>query len=89
MEYTKEDWSREGNKITAYERGTIAVCPSPKDGGVFEFIANAHLIASAPDLYEALVGLLEAYDVTLPSEECDYPDYWVKALQARAKAEGK
>ena len=44
---------------------------------------------AVPDLYEALVGLLEAYDVNLPAEECDYPDYWIKALQARAKAEGK
>ena len=47
------------------------------------------IIAAASDSYEALVGLLEAYDVNLPAEECDYPDYWIKALQARAKAEGK
>ena len=68
----------------AYEQDTICRLEYTEN-----MVANANLIASAPDLYEALIGLLEAYDVNLPAEECDYPDYWVKALQARAKAEGK
>ena len=46
------------------------------------------IISAASDTYEALVGLLEAYDVSLPAEECDYPIYWIKAIQAKAKAEG-
>ena len=55
MNYTRGEWIKEGNKIIAFGRGTIAICPSPtNNGGVLEFIANAHLIAAAPDLYEAL-----------------------------------
>ncbi|KKN21722.1 hypothetical protein LCGC14_0922620 [marine sediment metagenome] len=53
--YTKGKWERKGNKIEAFGKGTIAVCPSPTtDRGVLEFIANAHLIAQAPRMYEAL-----------------------------------
>jgi len=55
MEYTKEDWKKQGNKVIAFGRGIIAVCPSPANGnGVLEFEANAHLIAASPRLYEAL-----------------------------------
>ena len=55
MDYTKEKWIKKGNKIIAFGKGTIAICPSPTDSeGVLEFIANANLIALAPDMYEAL-----------------------------------
>lgn len=62
-DYTKGDWTRQGNKITAFGSGTIAICPPPtNDEGVFEFIANAHLIAAAPELYEALKYIVRALD---------------------------
>jgi len=53
--FTKGEWKREGNKIQKIGQGTIAICPSPTNNeGVFEFIANAKLIAVAPAMYEAL-----------------------------------
>ena len=56
MNYTKGEWKKEGNKIKVFGRGTIAICPSPTDDeGVLEFVANAHLIAAAPEMYEALL----------------------------------
>lgn len=55
MEYTKGEWRRKGNKIEAFGKGVIAYCPSPTTSdGVLEFIANAHLIAAAPSMHEAL-----------------------------------
>ncbi len=58
MNYTKGEWKKEGNKIKVFGRGTIAICPSPTDDeGVFEFAANAHIIAAAPEMYEALAYL--------------------------------
>ena len=53
MEYTKGKWELKGNKIIKPGQGTIAICPTQSDG-VLEFIANAHLIAIAPDMYKAL-----------------------------------
>lgn len=48
MEYTKGKWIKEGNKIKAFGKGTIAICPSPTNNeGVLEFVGNTFLIASA------------------------------------------
>lgn len=58
MEYTKGEWKKNGNKIEVFSCGVVAQCPAPDNGGVFEFVANAQLIASAPELYEALRGIL-------------------------------
>ena len=55
MEYTKGEWVKSGNKVCVSGSGTIAICPSPaNDEGVMEFVANVHLIAAAPRMYEAL-----------------------------------
>ena len=60
MEYTKGEWIREGNKIIAFGRGTIAICPSPTtNNGVVEFIANANLIAQSPRMYGLLKRLAD------------------------------
>ena len=58
MEYTSGDWKAQGSKIEAFGRGTIAICPRPNDGGTFEFIANAHLIAQAPRMAKLLEYLV-------------------------------
>jgi len=59
MEYTKGKWIRAGNTIKIHGAGTIAICPSPTEAdGVLEFIANALLISSAPDMYAALEVVL-------------------------------
>ena len=57
-EFTKEDWQKKGNVIVAFGKGEIARCPSPQNGGVLEFAANAHLIAAAPKMFLALKRIL-------------------------------
>ena len=43
---------------------------------------------SIQDMYAALKELVSEYNVSLPLGDCDYPEYWVKAVQVLAKAEG-
>jgi len=50
-------------------------------------IANANLIAAAPDMYEALKGLMRDYS-TNPNSDIFYAAC-LKAREALAKAEGK
>ncbi len=91
MEYTKGEWKvRSGFKVTAGEEQTwVADCypyhekhPRPR---VIEAEANAHLIASAPDLYEALREAQITLRVLQPSGSAVLREI-DKAL---AKAEGK
>lgn len=60
--FTRGPWERTGLTVTAFGRGIVATCPTPNAGGVFECSANAHLIASAPAMYEALVAAERAID---------------------------
>lgn len=46
---------------------------------------NAHLIAAAPDLYEALSGLLQAYNRVSPAEA--KPAQVARAALAKARGE--
>jgi len=90
MEYTKGRWEKEGNKIRVYGRGTIAICPSPTDNeGVTEFVANAHLIAAAPELYEALLAFDEYTKTNYPAN-IRLKQIAVERMDAAlAKVEGK
>ena len=86
MNYTKGKWNKEGNKIKVLGRGTIAICPSPtNDEGVLEFVANALLIAAAPELYQVCYDLL-AVLIDNGFTHCRAVEITRKAL---AKAEGK
>ncbi len=49
--------------------------------------ANAHLIAAAPDIYAALVGLMAS--VGMPDTPGTYRDAWNEAEAALAKARGE
>ena len=56
-----------------------------------QLIANAHLIAAAPELYAALANLIARYDevVTTPDCSCGQDDHDVmKARSALSKARG-
>ena len=89
MEYTKREWKtvKEGNgywKIYGENDSEVAVAYNAKTDKVLE--ANAHLIAAAPDMYEALKEGLKLLDINL-----EYNRGKVSELlrQALAKAEGK
>ena len=93
MEYTKGEWKANytGSKLVSVDCSSraevVAICGKNKwiktrD----EQIANAHLIASAPDMYEALKELSNYH----PKQ--GYEQWLIllnKAQQAIAKAEGK
>ena len=85
---TEGEWENDGLEISVRGRGVIANCPTTKKGGVMECIANARLIAAAPDLYEACKGMLEGIGLTgyYPAAGKTKTD---AIRQAVAKAEGK
>lgn len=85
MDYTKGDWKKDGLKVSQTGAGIIAICPTPQDGGVFQCVANAHLIASAPLLYEALK--LTFLDLCVNGRITESTEQVIK--QALARAEGK
>ena len=71
MNYTKGEWTQEGNQINAFGRGIIAICPSPTNNkGVIDFIANANLISAAPEMYMALMAASGTFMALLR----DFPD---------------
>ena len=90
MEYTK-DWVQKGDFVFSGEKPPRLIASiGTMNFGRKERLANAHLIAAAPDLYEALKGLAIAYNVdgegVIVNQD---PHYWQQALKAIAKAEGK
>lgn len=50
--WTEGKWKRSGAIIYVHGKGTIAQCPTPRGGGVFECQHNPDLIAAAPELVE-------------------------------------
>ena len=79
MNYTKEKWERDDNCIYALNKnGTnrfyASVHRGKNDGDVTiegeEAIANAHLIAAAPNMHEALKAVLP------------WAEEWIKYLRA-------
>jgi hypothetical protein len=69
---TPGPWERDG-QIVRCQRGIIANCPTPQNGGVFDVQDNAKLIAAAPrlartneELRAALREIDETLDGTLP-----------------------
>jgi len=67
---------------------TIAIIPAPDKNkahipDIGEMEANAYLIASAPDLYEALKAIVALPDFAIPGKS------FVQIFNAIAKAEGK
>lgn len=87
--FTKGPWGINGNKMVIFrdeprDQKPIAVISTGTIYGAYdssEYIANAHLIAAAPDLYEALKELFH---------NCEAPGkYLDMAGEAILKAEGK
>lgn len=87
MEYAKRDWTSKGLIIQCSPNGSVIATANRHPFAQGEGEANAHLIASAPDLYEALKGLLWITDVVEPSQKLG--EYRTIARQALSKAEVK
>lgn len=95
LNYTKGEWKVEvdtydGTTNIATEYQNIAkMCYDDKH----TLKANAHLMASAPDLYEALSGLLKRYVSLVNSGDCGFwnPKKEAEVINSRkalTKAEG-
>lgn len=70
MEYTKGNaWEKHGNKVEVFERGIICECPSPQNGGVVEFVANAHLIAQSPRMAKWITKVSKQNFVVFPEDK--------------------
>jgi hypothetical protein len=72
------------------DAGDYQVCEGWLDMGPLQdqAVANARLIASAPEMYEALAGILAVAGFPVSGKE----NFWAaidRAKQALAKAEGK
>lgn len=91
MEYTKGPWKldrrsenlvgEDGKRVGIYGSGlTMCGLPDP------ESVANTRLIAAAPELLEALKGMVEEWDELILNQS-NYG--YEKAIKAIAKAEGK
>ena len=87
MDYTKGEWTIKNNYRVVDDNGrTIATSGKPDD---IEAKANAHLIAAAPKMYEALRRFLESSACT---NNCDPDDMSCDtnfARKALASAEGR
>jgi len=86
MKHTEMPWEINENnpiniKITQKNKGTIAILPSvfTTENGYDEMKANAHLMAAAPDLLEALKDLRDAV------QSAGYPHESVKRAEAVIK----
>ena len=59
-QHTPAPWTLDGVIITKHSTGIIAHVPTPQNGGVFACVPNAHLIAAAPEMFDALGELADA-----------------------------
>ena len=89
--FTKGEWTvKKERSFEGNEQFVIRTYPEPtriqRVADVFQE-DNAHLIASAPDMYEALRVILEAEASGKHTELTEWEK--VLALEALAKAEGK
>ena len=90
LNYTKGEWRIEhypDSQIKIHS-GFESICGLTYDGKVADEVeANAHLIAAAPDMYEALERLVDYLNYLGVPEDCE--DQYEEANKALAKAEGK
>ncbi len=69
----------------------LIACAEPdmsSDGGVKEVNANAHLIAAAPDMYEALEQLVDDSECYCSDQRPEFACGFCMGRQALAKARG-
>lgn len=88
--HTAGEWEQFGHEVRA---GSMVVARTVYGGqkafsNLEERLANARLIAAAPDLLAALCSLMDAVsDMPIVPSNC-WPDEWEAARAAIAKAKG-
>lgn len=86
--FTKGLWCCEGTIVYGGED----VCAMLPDNGIAtkRKLANAALISAAPELLEALLGMMHAFEARMAdSENVEWHECWGKAVKAVAKASGE
>ena len=69
MEYTQGKWEVEHRQVIVHNRGVIANLPLPTSGGVFEYEANAHLIAQSPRMAKWITKVASQDFVVFPEDK--------------------
>ena len=89
--FTRGPWTWNGIWSISADHRPIALVHSAEEFPQEECIANAHLIAAATDLYEALDEVREWISNWSPNFEYDddWPDSHKKMMGALAKARGE
>lgn len=101
-DFTKGDWRVSNKSFNNADIGGNLAIWSPKGlvayactihEGLINAEANAHLIAAAPDMYEALESWEELWNMRPLDSGADMQEIlercWAKTEKARAKAEGR
>lgn len=76
----------DGYIIIAEDDGMDRCLATILDDGDFNGLANAHLAAAAPDLYEALVNLIGAFNTPIMKRRLEGNDFALEAIQTGVKA---
>ena len=91
--FTQGDWHADSNEIRDYKGLIIATVYTHLEINMplKEKLANAKLIAAAPDLLDALIGLSSEYKSLADSGDCgawkaEYQTEFIKAEKAIKKA---
>ena len=85
---TRDQWNRSGGFKIA-EVGHYVISDSAQHDPEWDHLSNAYLIAAAPELLEALDGLVRCWETDI---YLGYPVdryYYAKAKAALAKAKGE
>jgi len=94
MAYTKGPWEKKNGslRVQVKDNPCVAICYTDTFGTSGEAAGNAHLIAAAPDLLEALKALwcdIVEYNVINHMPQANNNHAMLQAVAAMAKAEGK
>ncbi len=92
--HTPGPWEVVGSRICTIETDSSRITLAKTEpNGAFAMdetqAANAHLIAAAPAMYEALQTLVEYLSAQVPADTLDDWKHVFAARQALAQAEGK
>lgn len=87
--YTQGPWTMDNNTVWDGKRVSSVIASLPSAGPNFDNLANAKLIAAAPELVEALENLLLFIKITYKDSKYEKFEAIVKAIETLEKATGE